>query len=983
MKRVVGTSGTRLLLVFAAALLSCLPSLGFPADAPNTTNVAVQPAPTQSASVTNRLPAFQVETGFRVELVASEPSVVAPVAMAFDENGRLFVAEMRDYPDKRNQVPHLGRIRVLEEMDEEGVFRQSTIYAENLAWPSALACYDGGVFVAATPEIIYLKDSRGNGNADIRKVVFTGFGDTNRLDARYLLSGFSWGLDNRIHGVTAGIGGLVRSPGSPEAEPVDLFGSDFSFDPRTLSIAPETGGGQSGLTFDARGRKLVCGLEYPLRQPMFELRYFYRNPFAVKPPGVTEVAPPAMEVFSHPRSEEGAERGPRAAGSGEAGRRRIDTNSTVAVWFTNAHGCVSYRGGLFATNYFQNVFIPDAEAGIVHRAIIRENGLQMWTERPPEGRGREFLMSTDPTFRPVQVVIGPEGALYIADLNSGGDRGRIYRVVPENFKQSGTQKPGAASTTELVNLLAAPNGWQRDTAARLLYQRQDTNAVQPLANMANNSRFWTARMQALHMLEGLGALREGHVLKGLGDSDERVREHALSLLASPNAGIPLTFAISNRLYSLAADPSLRVRYQLAFTVGGLRGPAKVPILGAVLGRDLDNPWLRAAVMSSLNDGGGEMLFQAAGDPRFVNGVAGPVFLRQLADMVGVQGRLDEVTRALSFFEAVSRETPVGFGLLADLGEGLQRTRSSLELADRQGRLQGAFARALTVSTDGTIPVPARVQAIRLLGVSTYTYTQIGEWLMLLLDPSEAPAVRAAAVGAVRRYSDPMILADLVTRWRSFPPVVRNEAVAMMVSRADRAAALLAAIGDGRVAVADLSQAQVNFLRTHPNTIVGRRATELFGPPPRRRPGALDALQPALKLTGAPARGREIFQARCAACHRLGGLGQKVGPDLAGAKVWGRERLLAQIVEPNARITPGFETTVGETGTGEDFFGIRTDQSAFAITLRQLDGSDLVLPAANVQFVEAQAWSLMPEGVETGLTPQAMADLLAFIMTGPR
>src|SRR5258707_196141 len=135
-----------------------------------------EPKSPKSSEAAKALGSFQIKPGFRIELVAAEPMVVAPVAMAFDEDGRLFVAEMRDYPDRREENPHLGRIRLLEDTDSDGVFDASTVYADNIAWPSAVACFGGGVFVAAAPEIIYLKDSHKDGASDIRRVVFKGFG---------------------------------------------------------------------------------------------------------------------------------------------------------------------------------------------------------------------------------------------------------------------------------------------------------------------------------------------------------------------------------------------------------------------------------------------------------------------------------------------------------------------------------------------------------------------------------------------------------------------------------------------------------------------------------------------------------------------------------------------------------------------------------------------------------------------------------------
>src|SRR5256885_8452615 len=162
------------------------------------------------------LPTFQIKKGFRLELAPAEPLVVDPIAMAFDEDGRLFVVEMRDYPERRNERPHLGRIRMLTDTDGDGRFDKSAVYVDNLPWPTAVICWKGGIFVGATPDILYCQDTNGDGVADVREVVFTGLGsdyapyEVNKLNVQALFNGFTWGLDNRIHCANGGVGGRVH-----------------------------------------------------------------------------------------------------------------------------------------------------------------------------------------------------------------------------------------------------------------------------------------------------------------------------------------------------------------------------------------------------------------------------------------------------------------------------------------------------------------------------------------------------------------------------------------------------------------------------------------------------------------------------------------------------------------------------------------------------------------------------------------------------
>ena len=244
---------------------------------------------------------FQIKPGFTLQLAAAEPLVLDPIEICFDENGRMFVVEMRDYSEMRDVQPHLGRIRLVSDANGDGVFDQATVYAEDLPWPTGVCCYDGGIFVAASPDIIYFKDTDGDGKADIRKVVFTGFGagKGDKLNVQALVNGLRWGMDNRIHGQTSSNGGVLKRPDAPDAAAFDLRGRDFSFDPRQLDLRTETGGGQYGMGFDNHGRKFVCSNSHHIQTFMYDAEYGERNPYYNMPPAIVDIPVdgPAAEVY--------------------------------------------------------------------------------------------------------------------------------------------------------------------------------------------------------------------------------------------------------------------------------------------------------------------------------------------------------------------------------------------------------------------------------------------------------------------------------------------------------------------------------------------------------------------------------------------------------------------------------------------------------------------------------------------------------------
>ncbi len=927
-------------------------------------------------------PGFRIEKGFRLDTVASEPLVDSPVAMAFDAAGRLFVAEIPGYTGGPNQFRRPGRIVLLEDEKGEGKFTHSTVFADGLASPSALACYNGGLFVGAASRILYLKDTTGDGKADKQQTVFTGFEAlSNAGNPNGLLNNFKWGPDHRIHGATGGLGGLIKTSGAENTEVVALDGQGFSFDPRTLAIAPETGPGVSGLCFDIEGREFLSDFTRPLRFPMYALRYFERNPYAPAPRELIDSAPPATTVF-------------RLLPAGAAQARKLTslnlrasrlagaTNRLAPTWLTTAQGCTIYRGDVFPRQYLGNVFIADPADHLIHRAVLNDQGLEPQAGRAPNERDTEFLLSSDPSFRPVQILNGPDGALYVADC--GEERGgHIYRIAPVHFVPPKPVSLSKAINYALVVDLASRNGWRRQTAARLLYERQVSGAAWPLTNMLNRSRLPLARLEALHSLDAIGTLDEAEIFKALNDPSAEVRRQGLMLSENLAAAGPVSSMLWTQIRKAVVDSSPAVRLQLAWSVGEFQNRGKARVLAEILARDVADPWVRAAALSSLATGAANELQELTGLPLFLRSEPGQIFLKELAAMIGTSGRLDEVSQAMGFLARANLQPIVKFALLGAVGEGLHRTGSSLALVDTQKLLDPIYAQALTAAPDDSLAPPLRIAALGLLGVSPYSYGEVRAWLLPLLNRGEPLSVQLAAMANIGRYDDPQLAPDILQQWPAFSSALRVAAVTALLFHSDRTSAVVKALESGKIRPFDLSSIQKNLLRTYPDPDLARRSLRLLGPTTLHRPTVVARFLPAERLVAAVGPGRQIFMARCAACHRLGGQGAWFGPDLAGAKINGKDYILKAILEPNLRPPPGYATTVVETANGERYVGIIAHETPITLMLRQPGGVDIVLPRGDVETVTSERWSFMPVGLEQGLSTQAMAGLLGCIMSTPR
>jgi putative membrane-bound dehydrogenase-like protein len=957
--------------------------------------------PTERGDV---LKTFRIRPGLPLELVAAEPLVVDPIALSFDEDGRLFVVEMRDYSERRPE--RLGRIRRLEDQDGDGRFDTSTVYVEDLPWPTAVICYDGGVFVGAAPDILFCKDTDGDGEADVRQVVFTGFASdyapyaTNKLNVQALLNSFTWGLDNRIHGAASLSGGQVVAVKHPERPPLELRGRDFAFDPRTLTIQTEPGGGQYGLSFDNSGRKFICHNSDHIQTIMFDDRYAARNPAFVAPSPKVSIAVdgPSAEVFRLSPDEPWRVIRTKWRVSGLVSGP-IEGGGRASGYFTSATGITIYRGDALPKDFVGDAFIADCGSNLLHRKKLRADGVGLKAERPAEEQRVEFLASTDNWFRPVQMANAPDGALYIADmyreiiehpwslppgikqfldLNSGQDRGRIYRVVTEGFKQPKLPRLSKASTAELVALLEQPNGWQRDTAARLLYERQDRSAVPALEKLARQSRSALGRMHALHALNGLEALTPAHLSRALSDTDAVVREHAVRLCEKFVRGSELQAVLAERLLVLADDPDARVRYQLAFTLGEFKHPQSSAALARIVRRDHADSWIQAAVLTSLHDGAREVFTALVAEPAFSGSDTGLGFLRQLMTVIGAQNRSADLAQVIAYLS--ERAAPaLAFSLAGALAEGLQRAGSSLTRADAQGKLKGLSDRALDLAKTEATPEPLRLAAIRWLGGTSFDHG--GSLLLALIAPDHPLPVRAAALAAVARFNRSEVTDALLEHWDTYTPRLRDEAVAALLSRPDRASALLTAVEQSRVPRSALSSAQIDFLRNHGNAELRQRAIAFYATPPAgQRQEIVQASLPALRLQGDITRGKAIYLERCASCHRLAGQGYALGPDLETVRNADREKTLINILDPNREVAPNYVSFLVETQSDESWLGLIVNETPASLTLRRANGEETVIARSAAVKIQSQGLSIMPEGLEEGLTPQAMADLLEYIVS---
>lgn len=975
---------------------------------PTNNQVMVDPAkelPRYPAVETKDAPGtWQVKKGFKMELVANEPQVRDPIAVCFDERGRMFACEMIDYSEMRDVTPHLGRISMLEDKDGDGFFETSKVFADDLPWPTGLTWANGGLYVGATPDIWRFEDKDGDGKAEVREKVYTGFGTGLKiLNVQGLMNSFQWGQDNRVH-VLAGGGnrGKIKCLKRPDLPEQELGGRDFWFDPLTHEFGLELGGAQYGMSFDNYGRKFGCSNSDHLQYWLYDDRYSARNPYYDMPPSRRSIAVDggAAEVFRLSPDEPWRIIRTRWRIAGVV-KGAVEGGGRVSGYFTGATGTTIYRGDAYGPEFVNNSFSGDAGGQLIHRKQIRyaEDGINLVGERPADERGFEFAASKDTWVRVVNFANAPDGCLYVCDmyreviehpwsvpdeikkhldLNNGNDRGRIWRIVPDKGVERKGQKVtlAEASTEELVKALGHPNGWHRDTAQRLLYEKQD-KAVGPMLKARLNQD--SSELEKIHALNSLAPLTAEDievVERALKDPSAQVREKALLLGSRIKGQARITAAVN----ALGMDASPRVRFSYAMLIHkffeglpGITGTTPDARQSDMLEKYGSNPLMLSAILSSEGTDPLQILeiLATPGRPAFNDSVA-----EALLSIIGQQKQDKALAFAIKLLSAPGTSASLRQSGLKSLAAGLRRGGSSIAKVDEEGKLAAVFTQAAMTVTDTAASASAKVGAIELLSLATQEQGQAALTACLGADQSER--VQAAAVNALSELAGKDATASLLGAWKGFKPQARTVTLATLLSRDDGALALLEAMGSGP-APTDLAASQVQDLIKHKNAKIAALAkTVLKSVIPPSREEVVKTFAPAVSLKGDAKAGQNHYISRCMACHQANGMGIEVGPNFTTVKTKGRDALLTAILEPHKEVASQYIAYTVNTKEGQTVQGVITADDASSMSLKMMGGAAVTLQRANIKGSSSNGQSLMPEGLEGGLSVQDMADLLSFI-----
>ncbi|MBI5772059.1 MAG: c-type cytochrome [Verrucomicrobia bacterium] len=936
-------------------------------------------------------PQFEVADGLEVTLWAENPLLHKPIQMNFDTRGRLWIASSEVYPQIVPGQQATDKVIVLEDSTGSGRADKATVFADGLLIPTGIEPGDGGVYVAQSTELLHFSDTDGDGKADTRRVVLSGFGTE---DTHHNLHTLRWGVDGRLY-LNQSV--YTRTHAETPHGMVRLgAGGVFRFDPRDQKMEILFRGWVNtwGHQFDDFGQEFLT-----------DGAGFDGVSWGVSGATFRTLAPKRRE---HPSVSPGS--------------------------YPKFCGLEIVRSALFPADWQGDIVTNDFRAHRVVRFKVRDQGAGYVTQEMPD-----VMRTTTATFRPLDIKLGPDGALYLADWSNpiiqhgevdfrdprrDKEHGRIWRIAPKGSKPLPRVDFSARTNPELLDALVSPNRYDEERARRVLVERGAAKVLPDLAAWTRRQTTEPAKLRALWLHQSFNQIPTALLDELLAAKDARARAAAVRAM-------PVDRELA-RLPKLVADEHPRVRHAAVRALGQVANVRAADLALSALARPMD-PFLEHALWLTMNDLAGPWLaavksgtWKTAGRERELEFTLRALEPTQAAEVLGLilernplprdgSGPWIELTGAAggpkelrALFAATVRSEfapPVAQRALAALADATR-----LRSARPDGDL-GALGGLLDATEAAT-----RTAAIRLAGA--WKLAGLNARLLRVAAGADASAgERTAAFEALRELGGQSVIAELARLAREHPaaPVRREaavaltslnlargitEAISVLKSLTDEAEAttlwrgLLAIRGAGARLAAEVPKASLPPLAAR----AGLR--------PAREGGQNDALVAALmksaglvlselKLSAAEmqalaqqalakgdaARGERLYrraELACVACHAIGGAGGKVGPDLTsiGASA-PTDYLVESLLYPNAKVKEGFHSVVLSTKDGRDLSGMIVSETASLITLRDATNQEISVPAANVAR-RTSVGSLMPAGLVDNLLPDERLDLVKFL-----
>ncbi|MBL9182564.1 MAG: c-type cytochrome [Verrucomicrobiaceae bacterium] len=949
-----------------------LPAVGRvsdPAQAVRAQNAGSQtrPTDTQPLSPEESAKKWHVRDGYRIELVAAEPVVLDPVAFDWDEQGRLWVIEMADYPlgmDGNGKAG--GRVVRLEDTDHDGRYDKRHVIVSDLSYPTGILTWREGVIVTAAPDIFFISPD------GTKKVLYTGFSTGNQ---QLRVNGLRWGMDGWVYCAAGAHHGGYNKGTQIECkltgEKIDLGSRDFRFKPDTGEFDPQTGPSQFGRARDDWGHWFGVQNSFPLWHYVLQDHYLRRNPHVIPPDPIHQLFPRNPPVYPASSMEK------RFHSFDQAGR------------FTSACGIEVYRDVKLFNDGKTHAFTCEPFHNVVQHHILEDDGVTFKAVRDPAESKMDFLASEDRWCRPVMVRTGPDGALWVADMyrymiehpqwlpqngkeellphyREGDDKGRIWKVVRASAR-SGPAIPIASAaqtdpvsktvTLDLANNPAtwweSSNGWLRDKWQMTAHWSGYPHA---LGALKRPKGIISAQTAWAYLLYGKGSERHNMVLDLLLRQDSHVHEQALQMAEKLEWKADEASALQKALAKLVNDKDAKVRLQLACTLGELKFDWAGDLLAEVLNSAEPGSPLQGAALSSV-----------------------------LPHLERVCARADTQSFAMLLRCALATKNEKAIAALVTRMDAQKGLEELLAVLDEKNLSLAAFAKQVTdaKAREAVEKMAARLQQA---AESIQTAPTMESLALLASDREHRERVKALLPELWAKTGNAEVLRlvsklqpqggeqFLLEGWDQRTPALRVQILETLLSNDAWTLALLK-----RPEAKSADAATRARLMKHPKKNIASLAEKVFADSTSAtRAAVVEKFKPALKLQGDAARGKTVFASVCISCHKLDGVGLELGPDLRSVAQHDAEKLLNSILDPSAIIEPGFMAYHCTLKSGEQLYGVIATETSASLTLKMAGNITKSVLRSDVASLKSTGISLMPEGLEAAMTPQSLADLIAYL-----
>lgn len=944
---------------------------------------------------------FRVWDDFEFELVLAEPVIEQPVFLNFDERGRMWVVEYRQYPDPAgltmmsrdsvwravyDKVPSappghvrgLDRITIHEDSDGNGTFDKHKTFVEGLNIVTSVERGRGGVWVLNPPYLLFYPDVDNDDIPDGEPVVhLSGFG---LEDTHSVVNSLRWGPDGWLYGAQGStVTAQVVRPGVDEPPIYSQGQGIWRYHPETkrYEFFAEGGGNTFGVEIDEKGRVYSGHNGGDTRGFHYVQGGYLRKGFEKHGPLSN---PYAFGYFPH-------------------------MNHHKVERFT--HNFIIYDGGQMPDRYRGRLFgVEPIQGRIVLSDLFPDQSTFRTTDLGHP------VISEDRWFRPVDIKVGPDGAIYVCDWydqqvnhyrNHEGKmdprNGRIYRLKAKGAKPVEPFDLSRLSSDRLVELLRHQNKWHRQTSLRLLADRRDSFVSRALVKQIQESDGQTA-LEYLWALNLTGGFTEEVALETLDHPDPFVRLWSVRLVGDEKV---VSKRIATKLIQMARTEShLEARSQLVCTARRLPVAECLAIIRNVLVWDEDTndkrmPLLLWWAIESKAEQDRSHVLALFEDPNLWDrSIVKDHIIEKLMRRYSQAGsRKDLVTCAKLFDRSPTPEHSkilfAGFEAgfkgrtLSGLPEELSRAMArhglgSVGFGLRQGR-ENSVKQALEVIADTTAPLPERLEYLAIL--SEVKLVQSVDVLLQAIRNDGPSAIRKAALTALSQFDDPFIAREVIELYGKLDKDSLASAQTMLSSRVDWSRQLVDAVSSGKISANEVPLNLVRKIKMHRNQSLFDLAEKIWGntgaPTSAEMNAQIKRFAKVVRAgSGDPYNGRTQFGNACAQCHTLFAQGGQIGPDLTVFKRDDLENMLLSIVNPSAEIREGYENYFVETKDDRSFAGFLAEKDNRVIVLRGLDGQDIVLERTELAEMKAAGMSLMPEGLLGGMDDQDVRDLFAYL-----